>query len=77
MIPEAIGAVGLVMAAVVTGLFQRARRENNDAHGRSIEKLERIATTVEHIDEQVDEIAEWQVEHEKFHQGGTVTPADL
>ncbi|MBC8364511.1 MAG: hypothetical protein H8E59_05885 [Actinobacteria bacterium] len=69
MIPEAIGAVGLVMAAVVTGLFQRARRENDEAHGRSIEQIERIATTVEHIDEQVDEIAEWQVEHEKLHEG--------
>jgi prefoldin subunit 5 len=44
------------------------RRENNEAHGRVIQQLDRIASTVEHIDEQVDEIAEWQGEHEAFHE---------
>jgi len=40
MIPELIGAVGLVFAAVITGIFHRMRRENDAAHGESIAKLE-------------------------------------
>ena len=68
MIPELIGAFGVVIAAIGTGFFHRIRRENNEAHGRSIEKLDRIAATVTHIDEQVDEIAEWQSEHEEVHE---------
>ena len=59
MIPEVIGALGVIVAAVVTGSFQRMRRENHEAQGRAIAQLDHIATTVEHIDEQVEEIAEW------------------
>ena len=70
MIPEHIGALGVVIAAIITGLFHRIRRENNDAHGRAMRQLDHIATTVEHIDEQVDEIAEWQTEHEKVDHVG-------
>ena len=69
MIPEIIGALGLVVAAVITGLFHRMRRENSEAHGRAIETLDRIATTVDDIDEQLDEMAEWQIEHDKLHAG--------
>ena len=69
MIPELIGAFGVVIAAIVTGFFHRIRRENNDAHGRSIEKLDRIAATVDHIDEQVDEIVDWQTAPEALHAG--------
>ena len=68
MIPELDGAFGVVIAAIVTGFFHRIRRENNDAHGRSIEKLDRIAATVDHIDEQVDGIVDWQEEHEALHE---------
>lgn len=67
MIPELIGALGVVLAAIVTGTFQRMRRENADAHGKAIETLDRIAATVEDIDEQLDDMAEWQVEHERLH----------
>lgn len=67
MIPELVGAIGVVVAAIVTGLFHRLRRENNEAHGRAMAQLDHIATTVDHIDAQVDEIAEWQVEHEALH----------
>ena len=68
MIPELIGALGVIAAAIITGSFQRMRRENSAAHGRAIQQLDRIASTVEHIDEQVDEIAEWRGEHEAFHE---------
>lgn len=68
MIPEVIGAFGVVIAAIVTGFFHRIRRENNDAHGRSLQKLDRIAATVTHIDEQVDGIVDWQEEHETLHE---------
>jgi len=68
MIPEVIGALGVIVAAVVTGSFQRMRRENHEAQGRAIAQLDHIATTVEHIDEQVEEIAEWQEEHEALHE---------
>jgi len=68
VIPELIGALGVIAAAIITGSFQRMRRENSAAHGRAIQQLDRIASTVEHIDEQVDEIAEWREEHEAFHE---------
>ena len=68
MLPELIGALGVILAAVVTGSFQRMRRENHQAHGRAIDQLDHIATTVEHIDEQVEEIADWQEEHEALHE---------
>ena len=67
MIPEVIGALGLVVAAVITGLFHRMRRENSEAHGRAIETLDRIATTVEDIDEAIDEMATWQEDHQRLH----------
>ena len=67
MIPELIGAAGLVLAAIITGTFHTMRRENTEAHGRAIETLDRIATTVDDIDEQLDEMAEWQIEHDKLH----------
>ena len=69
MIPELIGAIGVVIAAVITGFAHRIRRENNDAHGRSLQQLVRIAATVTHIDEQVDGIVEWQEDHEALHAG--------
>ena len=67
MIPELIGAAGLVLAAVITGTFSRMRRENSDAHGRAMVTLNRIATTVDDIDEQLDEITEWQTNNQRFH----------
>ena len=60
MIPELIGAVGLVFAVVITGIFHRMRRENDAAHGEAIAKLEDIVTTVHEIDDQLDDMAAWQ-----------------
>ena len=67
MIPVVIGAFGLIVAAVITGVLQRWRTENSDAHGRALEKLDSIAETVNEIDEAIDEMAEWQMEHEQLH----------
>ena len=67
MIPELIGAVGLVFAAVITGIFHRMRRENAAAHGAAIAKLEDIATTVHEIDDQLDDMAAWQEQHQELH----------
>ena len=67
MIPELIGAGGLVFAAVITGIFHRMRRENDAAHGEAIAKLDDIAETVHEIDEDIEEMAEWQQEHEQLH----------
>ena len=67
MIPELIGAAGLVLAAIITGTFRTMRRENTEAHGRAIKTLDRIAATVEDIDDQLDDLAEWQVDHDQYH----------
>ena len=74
MIPELIGAVGLVFAAVITGLFHRMRRDNDPAHGKAIAKLEAIAETVHEIDEQLDDMAEWQEKHQEIHDRTARTP---
>ena len=74
MIPELIASLGLVFAAVITGLFQRMRRENNAAHGEAIAKLEDSAETVHEIDEQLDDMAEWQEKHQEIHDRSARTP---
>ena len=63
-----------VFAAVITGLFQRMRRENDAAHGAAIAKLEDIAETVHDIDEQLDDMAEWQEKHQEIHDRAARTP---
>ena len=67
MAAEIIGAVGLILAAIVTELFRRLRKENTAAHGQNNETLQKIAQTVTHIDEEVSEISEWVQEHEEQH----------
>ena len=74
MIPELIASLGLVFAAVITGLFQRMRRDNDAAHGKTIAKLEDIAETVHEIDEQLDDMAEWQEKHQEIHDRSARTP---
>ena len=74
MIPELIGAVGLVFAVVITGIFYRMRRENDAAHGEPIAKLEDIATTVHEIDDQLDDMAAWQEKHQELHDRTARTP---
>ena len=67
MAAEIIGAVGLILAAIVTELFRRLRKENTTAHGQNNETLQKIAQTVTHIDEEVSEISGWVQEHEEQH----------
>ena len=50
------------------------RRENDAAHGEAIAKLEDIATTVHEIDDQLDDMAEWQEKHQEFHDRVARTP---
>ena len=67
MAAEIIGAVGVILAAVITELFRRLRKENNAAHGQNSEALQKISETVTHIDEEVSEISDWVKEHEELH----------
>ena len=67
MIPELIGAAGLIIAAVITGMFRRLWKENGNSHGKALGMLEDISDTVHEIDEQLDEVIEWQEEHEAYH----------
>ena len=67
MIPEIIGALGLIVAAAITGVLQRWRTENSDAHGKALQKLDSIAETLDHVDSEIEEIAEWQRDHERVH----------
>ena len=43
------------------------RRENDAVDGEAIAKLEDIATTVHEIDDQLDNMAEWQEKHQEIH----------
>lgn len=70
MAAELIGAAGLVLAAIVTELFRRLRRENTEAHNQNNGVLKEIAQTVSHIDEEVSEISEWVQEHDDLHKHG-------
>jgi len=74
MIPELIGATGLVLAAIITGTFRTMRRENDAAHGEAITKLDDIATTVHEIDDQLDDMAAWQEKHQELHDRTVRTP---
>ena len=67
MTAELIGALAVIIAAIITGLFGRLRKENNGAHKATSEKLDEIADRIEHIDEQLDDISEWQVDHQRYH----------
>ena len=58
----------------ITGLFQRMRREYDAVHGEAIAKLEDIAETVHDIDEQLDDMAEWQEKHQEIHDRAARTP---
>ena len=70
MAAELISAAGLVLAAIVTELFRRLRRENTEAHNQNNGVLKEIAQTVSHIDEEVSEISEWVQEHDELHKHG-------
>ena len=58
----------------ITGLFQRMRRENDAAYGEAIAKVDDIAETVHEIDEQLDDMAEWQEKHQEIHDRSARTP---
>ena len=74
MTAELIGALAVILAAIITGLFQRLRRENNGAHKDNADKLDQIADGIESIDEQLDDITEWQEGHQAYHDRKARTP---
>ncbi|MBV15506.1 MAG: hypothetical protein CMA52_03205 [Euryarchaeota archaeon] len=74
MTAELIGALAVILAAIITGLFQRLRRENNGAHKETSEKLDEIVGGIESIDEQLDDITEWQEGHQAYHDRKARTP---
>ena len=73
MIAELVGALGLVFAATITGLIHRMRRDT-DAHGRAIAKPDDIAATVHDIDDQLDDLVDWQEHHQELHDRAARTP---
>ncbi len=68
---ETIGAIGLVGAAAVTGIFtllaQRLRRENRTSHDEVVVVLHDISETLESIDGNVTRMDEWQRGHQDWH----------
>ena len=70
---EMIGAIGLVAAAAVTGIFtliaQRLRRENRTSHDEVVVVLHDISETLESIDDNVTRMDEWQQNHQTWHDG--------
>ena len=68
---ETLSALGLVSAAVVTGVFtllaQRLRRENRNSHDEVVVVLHDISETLESIDGNVTRMDEWQQTHQEQH----------
>ena len=66
-----MSAIGLVSAAVVTGVFtllaQRLRRENRNSHDEVVVVLHDISATLESIDGNVTRMDEWQQTHQEQH----------
>ena len=50
------------------------RRENDAAYGEAIAKVDDIAETVHEIDDQLDDLVEWQEDHQKLHDRADRTP---
>ena len=68
---EWIGAIGLVAAAVVTGLFsinlRRLNHDNTEQHNRSIDKLDHLTNKVEDVAEDVTGLTVWTKVHDEKH----------
>ena len=68
---EWIGAIGLVAAAVVTGLFsmnlRRHNQDNTEQHNRSIDKLDHLTDQVEGVAENVTGLTVWTKVHDEKH----------
>ena len=50
------------------------RREIDAAHSEAVAKVEDIAATVHEIDDQLDDLVEWQEDHQKLHDQTARTP---
>ncbi len=71
MTAEWVGAIGLVAAAGVTGLFAligtRLRRENTEQHAANLAKLEAISDDVGEVKTDVREVRSSQQRHLEWH----------
>ena len=68
---ETMSAIGLVSAAVVTGVFtllaQRLRKENRNSHDEVVVVLHDISETLDSIDGNVTRMDGWQRDHQRLH----------
>jgi hypothetical protein len=66
-----MSAIGLVSAAVVTGVFtllaQRLRKENRNSHDEVVVVLHDISETLDSIDGNVTRMDGWQRDHQRLH----------
>ena len=66
-----MSAIGLVSAAVVTGVFtllaQRLRKENRSSHDEVVVVLHDISETLDSIDGNVTRMDGWQRDHQRLH----------
>jgi len=70
-VTETMSAIGLVSAAVVTGVFtllaQRLRKENRNSHDEVVVVLHDISETLDSIDGNVTRMDGWQRDHQRLH----------
>tara|TARA_R100000808_G_scaffold4752_3_gene15056 strand:+ start:2838 stop:3086 length:249 start_codon:yes stop_codon:yes gene_type:complete len=68
---EWVGALGIVAAAVVTGLFglilSRFRRENTDQHASTTQALGRLENKMDVVSEDVVGLTVWSRVHDEKH----------
>jgi hypothetical protein len=68
---EWVGAIGVIAAAIVTGLFsmnlRRLNRDNTEQHNRSIDKLDHLSNQVEGVAENVTGLTVWTKVHDEKH----------
>jgi len=68
---EWLGAVGIVTASVITGIFtviaSRLRRENTEQHAANQAKLESVGRDVVEVRDDVKEVRGHQMRHLEWH----------
>ena len=68
---EIIGAVGLIAAAIVSGILailgKRFRAENNEQHAQNLNMLETLIGDVGEVKHDVREVRESQSRHLEWH----------
>lgn len=68
---EALAAVGVLFATVLTVLIEKLRRDNNRDHGVVREMLKDIHGDVEHVRDDVKDVSSRLQDHITWHAGDT------